>query len=63
MRIAAIIFITLSLVANFYYNNLTSLVAAMFSFPVLIWVLVKRRKKVGKVETGAHHQHPENASH
>ncbi|RYF78765.1 MAG: hypothetical protein EON98_15355 [Chitinophagaceae bacterium] len=45
MRIAALIFIILAVGANFYFNNLTSLVVAMFSFPVLVWVLLRRRRK------------------
>jgi hypothetical protein len=45
MRVVAIVFILLSVGANFYYNNITSLVLAMFSFPVLIWLLVKKKKR------------------
>jgi Flp pilus assembly protein TadB len=44
MRIAAIIFIILAVVANFFFNNLTVFVLAMFSFPVLLWLLLKKRK-------------------
>lgn len=46
MRTAAILFIVLALVANFYFNNLTSLVVAMVSFPVLLWVLLKKKKRL-----------------
>jgi len=44
MRIAAIVFILLALIANFIFNNLTVFVLAMFSFPVLLWLLLKKHK-------------------
>lgn len=44
MRIGAIIFIIVAVVANFIFNNLTVFVLAMFSFPVLLWVLLKKKK-------------------
>lgn len=47
MRVAAILFIVLTIVANFIFNNITSLVVAMFAFPVLLWVLLKRKKRTG----------------
>jgi hypothetical protein len=47
MRVAAIIFILLSVTVNFYYNNPSSLVLAMFSFPVLLWLLLSKRKPKG----------------
>ena len=50
MRAVAVIFILLSIGANFYYNNLSSLVLAMFSFPVIVWLLVKKRKPKLKPE-------------
>ena len=50
MRIAAILFIVVTLTINFVYNNLSSLVLAMFSFPVLLWLL--RRKKKRKTNIG-----------
>jgi 4-hydroxybenzoate polyprenyltransferase len=59
MRIAAVIFILLSVGANFYFNNLTSLVVAMFSFPVLLWLLLKRRKRVWKANPDPTLHHPE----
>ena len=46
MRIIAILFIVLSVAANFFFNNMASLLMAMFSFPVLLWVLLKKRKKL-----------------
>ena len=44
MRIAAIIFIILSVVANFIFNTLPVFMLAMFSFPVLLWLLLKKKK-------------------
>jgi len=51
MRAAAIIFILLSVTANFYFNNLSSLVLAMFSFPVLIGLLLRKKKPGTKERT------------
>lgn len=45
MRITAVIFIVLAIGANFYFNNLTSLVVAMLSFPLLLVVLLKRKRR------------------
>lgn len=45
MRAVAIIFILLSVSANFYYDNPSSLVLAMLSFPVLLWLLLTKRKR------------------
>jgi hypothetical protein len=45
MRVVAILFIVASVTANFIYNQLTTLVLAMFYFPVLIWLLLKKKKK------------------
>jgi hypothetical protein len=45
MRVVAILFIVASVTANFIYNQLTTLVLAMFSFPVLLWLLLKKKKK------------------
>lgn len=44
MRVAAIVYILLSLLANFWYGNLTTFVLAAFSFPLLVWLLVRKRK-------------------
>jgi len=45
MRIAAIVFIVLAVIANFIFDNLTIFVLAMFSFPALLWVLLKKKKQ------------------
>lgn len=45
MRFAAILFIVASLGVNFVYNNLSSLVLAMFAFPVLLMLLLKKNKR------------------
>ena len=45
MRIAAIVFIVLAVIANFVFDNLTIFVLAMFSFPVLLWVLLTKKKQ------------------
>lgn len=44
MRIAAIVYIIITVVANFFIDNLTVLLLAMLSFPVLLWLLLKKRK-------------------
>lgn len=45
MRIAAIVYIILSLTANFIFDNLTVLVLAMLSFPLLLYVLLKKQSR------------------
>jgi len=44
MRMAAIVYIVISVVANFIIDHFTVFVLAMFSFPVLIWLLLRREK-------------------
>ena len=61
MRAVAIIFILLSVGANFYFNNLSSLVLAMFSFPVLVWLLVRKRKPKVKTEVDAPRNNPKTS--
>lgn len=57
MRIAAIVYITLSLLANFYYGNLTTFVLAAVSFPLLVWLLARRRKKADLHNEAKEKQH------
>ncbi|HUC80734.1 MAG TPA: hypothetical protein VMR70_07435 [Flavisolibacter sp.] len=45
MRVVAILFVVLTLVANFVFNNITSLVVAILSFPVFLWALLKKKKR------------------
>lgn len=45
MRIAAILFILVSLGINFVYNNFSTLMLAMFSFPVLVVLLLRKKKR------------------
>jgi hypothetical protein len=45
MRVAAIIYIVLSLGANVIFDSLTVLLFAMFSFPLLLWLLLTKKKK------------------
>lgn len=45
MRIVAILYVVLSVSANFFYGNLTTFVLAAFSFPLLVWLLVRKQKK------------------
>ena len=59
MRVAAIIFILLSLATNFYFDNPSSLVLAMFSFPVLVWLLLKKRKPKADPKTDTFRDKPE----
>jgi chromate transport protein ChrA len=58
MRVVAILFIVVTLVANFYFNNITSLVVAMFAFPVLVGLLLRKRKRHQKPTK----VHPEKTS-
>lgn len=44
MRIAAIIYIVASIAVNFLVDNFTVFILAMLSFPVLVWLLLKKKK-------------------
>lgn len=61
MRVAAILFILLSVSANFYFNNPSSLVLAMFSFPLLVMLLLKKRKQKAGVKFNAPQSQTETA--
>lgn len=43
MRIAAILYIIASVGANFFVGSLTTFVLAALSFPLLIWLLAKKK--------------------
>ena len=62
MRIAAILFILATLVVNFMYNNFSSLVLATLSFPVLLWLLLRRKKRKNEGEKIVHQHSPEKSA-
>ena len=45
MRIAAILYIVVSITANFFIGSLSTFALAALSFPVLLWLLVRKKKK------------------
>lgn len=47
MRTVSIVYIIISLVMNFIYNSLTTLLLAFVSFPLLL-LLIRRKKKPRK---------------
>lgn len=48
MRIAGVIYIILSLAANFIIGSTETLVLAFLSFPLTIWLLLTKRKNKSK---------------
>jgi hypothetical protein len=53
MRVVAVLYIVLSLCANFWVGSLSTFVLATFSFPFLLWLLLRKRKKA----PGENHHH------
>jgi hypothetical protein len=45
MRIITIVFILLSLTANFIFDSLPVLLLSMLSLPLLLWLLLTKKKK------------------
>ena len=45
MRIAAIVYIVASITANFFIGSLSSFALAALSFPLLLWLLIRKKKK------------------
>lgn len=45
MRVAAIVYIVLSTLVNFEIGNPGTFVLAALSFPLLVWLLVSKKKK------------------
>ena len=50
MRIAAVLYILLSVGANFFIGNRLTFLLAALSFPVLVWLLLRKRQQVDKNE-------------
>lgn len=43
MRIAAVLYIVATVVANFFVGSLTTFALAALSFPLLLWLLAKKK--------------------
>ena len=52
MRVVAILYIILSVGANFFVGSIQTFVLAAFSFPVLLWLLLRKRKTIVQSEKG-----------
>jgi len=50
MRIAAVLYILLSVGANFFIGNRLTFLLAALSFPVLVWLLLSKRQRNGSNE-------------
>lgn len=45
MRLAAVLYIVASVGANFFIGTLTTFALAALSFPLLVWLLLKKKPK------------------
>lgn len=57
MRIAAVLYVLLSVGANFFIGNRLTFALAALSFPVLVWLLLRKRKRTGN-EAAPHAKTP-----